>query len=246
VQAKFDPQDTTGLSAAFRSKPVAGGLLAVFSGGRRADRFFTAWLMAGELSLPLVQAAVAVPGCVSFVDGRPVSATKPPPDSAIVWSLDDPAPDVERSADLVVHFSAVGRPNFSPPPATPRVADDDRIDPCCNFNVVIDGRSHGFSEVTALACVAHGSRGTTYPNIVLRRAITLNKDLYEWRMNIVNGQADARSMAVSHLSTAAEAVRTWWIEGAWPVRWSAPSFDSMAARPAMEEIEICVSRFEWR
>jgi phage tail-like protein len=74
----------------------------------------------------------------------------------------------------------------------------------------------------------------------------LNKDLYEWRMNIVNGQADARSMAVSHLSTAAEAVRTWWIEGAWPVRWSAPSFDSMAARPAMEEIEICVSRFEWR
>jgi hypothetical protein len=166
--------------------------------------------------------------------------------SALVLSLDDPAPDLEKSADFVIRFSAAGQPPVVPPPATPRVAADSRADACCNFNVAINGQSYGFSEVSALACVAHGSRGTIYPNIVLRRAIPLNKDLYEWRMNVAGGQADVRTMTISHLSAAFEATRVWWIEGAWPVRWTGPSFGSMATCPAMEEIEICVSRFEWR
>lgn len=68
MQVDFDPRETSGLSAAFRSKPATLGVLAVFGGGRRADRLFAAWLMAGDLGLPLVQAAVPVPGCVSFVD----------------------------------------------------------------------------------------------------------------------------------------------------------------------------------
>lgn len=241
MQVDFDPQDTSGLSAAFRSKPATSGVLAVFGGGRRADRFFAAWLMAGDLGLPLVQAAVPVPGCVSFVDGISVAPAMPP-DSVVVLSLDDPAPAAGLSADLVVRFPAAGPSN---PPAAPSAAPEDRIDPCSNFDVVINGISYGFSEVGALACVAQSPWGTTYPNIVLRRAITLNKDLYQWRMNIVSAQADVRTVAINHLSASAGIVRTWWVEGAWPVRWTAPSLDSMAARPAMEEIEICISRVQW-
>ncbi len=224
---------------AFRSKPAAWGVLAVFGGGRRADRFFAAWLMAGDLGLPLVQAAVPVPGCVSFLDGVSL-APSPPPDSVVVFSQDNP-PAAGLTADLVVQFPAAGPSNQPPaPPAAPA----DRIDPCSNFDVVINGISYGFSEVGALACVAQSPWGTTYPNIVLRRAITLNKDLYQWRMNIAGAQADVRTVSINHLS-ASGIVRTWWVEGAWPVRWTGPSFDSMAARPAMEEIEICISRVQW-
>jgi hypothetical protein len=64
-------------------------------------------------------------------------------------------------------------------------------------------------------------------------------------MNIVSAQADVRTVAINHLSASAGIVRTWWVEGAWPVRWTGPSLDSMAARPAMEEIEICISRVQW-
>jgi phage tail-like protein len=243
VQVVFDPQDSSGLSPAFRNKPVAEGVLAVFAGGWRAERFFAAWLMAGELGLPLVQAAVAVPGCVSFVAGPPAGAIQAPPGSVVVLSQDGAPPATGLSADLVVQFPAAASPNA--PPATPSATPANRIDPCCNFDVVIGGVSYGFSEAGPLVSAAQNSWGTTYPNIVLRRAITLNKDLYAWRMNIVNGQADVRTVAVNHLSAAGDIVRTWWIEGAWPVRWTGPSFDSMASRPAMEEIEIRISRFEW-
>ena len=244
MQVIFDPQDASALNTAFRSKPVADGVLAVFAGGWRAERFFAAWLMAGESGLPLVQAGVAVPGCVSFVDGPPLSPIQATPGSVVVLSQDGAPPAGALSADLVVQFPAASSPN-APPPPTPSAAPEDRIDPCCNFDVVINGVPYGFSEAGPLVSVAQGCWGTVYPNIVLRRAITRNKDLYSWRRNIVNGQADVRTVAVNHLSAAGEIVRTWWIDGAWPVRWTGPSFDSMAARPAMEEIEICISRFEW-
>lgn len=287
MQANFDPLDTAGLSSAFRSKPVSDGVIAVCRGGRRPDRCFVADLMAGELGLPLVHAAVPVTGCLAFVDPYPPrpggSATaasggsalspasvagmiassvgavtaaaggggsgmvipRPGPGTAVVLSVNVPAPDLERAADLVILFSGAGRPDCTPPPAPARTPTDDRIDARSNFNVAIGGRSYGFSEVSRVSCDAHGARGTVYPNLVLRRAVTLNRDLYEWRMNIVNGQADVRSVAIHHLSPAMDAVRTWFIEGAWPVRWSGPAFDSMAAQPAMEEIEIRITGFTW-
>lgn len=280
VQVNFDPDDTTVLSGAFRCKPVAGGLLAVLSGGRRPDRYFAAYLMAEDLGLPLVEASVPVAGCVTFLEQHSTtpgsaaavsssvglgSATgvsptafnrvnrvpgaappRPLPGSVTAFSMADPATaDTERSADLAIRFSGAGRSEFSAPPPVKRVSVEDRVDAACNFDVVINGRSYGFSDITMPSCSAHGAWGTVYSHITLRRAITLDKDLYTWRMNIVNRQADVRTVMISHLSAAREVTRSWWIEGAWPVRWSGPSFNSMAAYAAMEEIELCISRFEW-
>jgi phage tail-like protein len=282
----FDPSDTSGLSAAFRRKPVAAGVLAVFGGGRRPDRGFAAWLMAGELGLPLVHSSVPVAGCAALVEwqasslgagpaslatsvaaltgisgaagvavtagtapgiaGTATALPSAPPGSVVILSVGDRVPDAGSPADLVVRFSATGRPPLLPPPVAVNPGPEDRIDPCCHFSVEINGREYGFSEVAALSCQSSGSRGTVYPDIVLRRAITLDKSLYEWRMNLVRGQADVRPLTISHLSAAGKVVRTWWIEGAWPVRWSGPSLDAMASRPAFEEIEIAVSRFDWR
>jgi phage tail-like protein len=247
VQVTFDPQDTTGLSPAFHNKPVAPGVLAVFVGGRRPDRFFAAWLMAGELGLPLVQAPVAVSGCVAFIDGGAVANAQTLPGSVVILSQDSPEPGVLPGVDLAIQFSAAGRPGLQPPVGSAPAGPRDRIDPGCNFNVVIGGVDYGLCQAGAPSSVAYGSRGNVYPNLVLRRAITLDPSLYEWRMNLVAAQADVRTMALQHLdaSGSGAVIRTWWMEGAWPVRWTGPSFDSMASTLAMEEVEIRITRFDW-
>ena len=243
MQVDFNPGNTTNLSAAFRAKPLSDGVLAVFSGGLRPDRFFAAWLMAGELGLPLVQTPVGLAGCVSFIDNREIVG-RPLPGSVVVLSFDSAPAAMLAAADLVIQFSAAGRPAITPP-AAPNAGPVDRIDACSNFDVVIGGVSYGFSEVTAPACVAYASRGIVYPNIVLRRAVTLDTSLYGWGASIGNPVADLRTVAIAHLDPSGSVIRVWWIEGAWPVRWTGPAFDAMASRPAMEEIEICISRFEW-
>ena len=247
MQVSFDPQDTTNLSRAFHNKPVAPGVLAVFQGGRRPDRFFTAWLMAGELGLPLVQAPVAVSGCVAVVDGGSAATVQTLPGSVVILSQDSPTSGPLPAVDLVIQFSSAGRPALQPPASSAPAGPQDRIDPACNFNVVIGGVSYGLCQAGAPASVAYGSRGNVYPNLVLRRAITLDASLYEWRMNIVHAQADVRTMALQHLDATGSgaAIRTWWIEGAWPARWTGPSFDSMASTLAMEEVEIGITRFDW-
>lgn len=175
-----------------------------------------------------------------------VMPPKPLPGSVVAFSMAElTTADIEKPADLAIHFTRSGRPDFSPPLPTKRVIAEDRVDAACNFNVTIDGRSYGFSDISTLSCSAHGAWGAVYSHIILRRAITLDKDLYTWRMNIVNRQADVRTVMISHLSAAREVTRSWWIEGAWPVRWSGPSFNSMATYAAMEEIDLCISRFEW-
>lgn len=285
MQINFNPGDTSGLTDAFRAKPVSSGVLAVFSGGRRPDRYFAAWLMAGELGLPLVESCVPLAGCVTFIEhqlqtgnpggvlspggvltpggvlnpggvlGVPIPGVAAPKfgfaaksiaGAVTVLSLNDPAPTLESSADLVIRFSADGRPVISPPPALGASGSQDRIDACCHFQVAIGGQPFGFSEISAVTMATQAARGSVHPNIVLRRAITLNKDLFIWRMKLANGEADIRPVNILHLSAGSEPVRQWWIEGAWPVRWSGPMLDSMASRPAMEEIEIAVSRIDWR
>lgn len=243
MQVAFTPGDTTNLSAAFRVKPLADGFLAVFNGGLRPDRYFAAWLMAGELGLPLVQTPVGLPACVSFIERS--EAARPLPGSAVVVALDAAPANTLSAADVVIQFSTDGRPSITAPPA-PTIGPADRIDPCANFDVAIGGVSYGFSEVTAPACEAYGSRGTVYPNIVLRRAITLDASLYEWREALIDPVADVRTVAINQLAApGGSPVRSWWIEGAWPVRWTGPTFNAMASRLAMEEIELSISKFVW-
>jgi phage tail-like protein len=40
-------------------------------------------------------------------------------------------------------------------------------------------------------------------------------------------------------------VNSWRLEGAWPRRWSGPSFDARGNDVAMEEIELCFADLVW-
>lgn len=85
----------------------------------------------------------------------------------------------------------------------------------------------------------------TWPNVVFTRGITDSDNLLEW-FNKSSGEKFAenenklaRSTAsIALLSPAGERLRAWDIDGAFPVRWSGPSFAVDDNSAAAEELEI--------
>ena len=120
-----------------------------------------------------------------------------------------------------------------------------------HFRVLIGKRELGFAEVGPL------SSGTDlasppkepehrYETIVLRRALSQSTELYDWRRNILRGKADRREVTIHQLAAAGgEIVNTWRLEGAWPCRWTGPSFNATAADVAIEELELAYDELVW-
>jgi phage tail-like protein len=123
-----------------------------------------------------------------------------------------------------------------------------------NFLVQIDGIDvAGFSEVSGLESTVgvieyrNGSDTTVrklpgltkYTNLVLERGVTLSRDLWNWHKAILDGQIDRRSVTVTLLNEAREAVHRFTLRNAWPCRWSGPHFDASRSAVAIETLEIC-------
>ena len=86
---------------------------------------------------------------------------------------------------------------------------------------------------------------TTYANIVLERGYTATDDLWQWRLNIENGQIDRRSGSVIILDQdqETEVARYNFYEG-WPCKWNVPDMDADSSAMAIEKIEIAVEKVE--
>ena len=123
-----------------------------------------------------------------------------------------------------------------------------------NFRVTIDGIDIGFSQISRIGSetVELPARGRAklvhrYANIVLRRALGLDRGLYAWREIVMAGRKAPRDVEIRWLDNVGQGVRGVWIlEGAWPCRWSGPLFDANAIDIAMEEIELAYARLVWR
>ena len=85
---------------------------------------------------------------------------------------------------------------------------------------------------------AHKLRGAvSYPNVVLRRGVTHEDALLQWFFR--TQQASERpTVTVSLLGPGAQRVRTWALEGAFPVRWQGPSLNAGSSNVATENLEI--------
>ena len=121
----------------------------------------------------------------------------------------------------------------------------------CHFRVLIGRRELGFSEVgrltseTALAA-APDEPPHRFETVVLRRALTQSTELYDWRRKIVAGKSDRRAVTIHQLASAGgEIVNSWRLDGAWPRRWSGPSFNAAGNDVAMEELELCFDDVVW-
>jgi len=129
-----------------------------------------------------------------------------------------------------------------------------------NFRVEIDGVAvAAFTECTGLSSetevVEYREGGdfrvrklpglTKYANLVLRRGITLDRTLWEWRQQVINGRAERRSCSVILLDTERQEVARWNIVEAWPAKWVGPDLNAQSNEVAIETLELAHEGLEW-
>ena len=77
-----------------------------------------------------------------------------------------------------------------------------------------------------------------FTNIVLKRGITLNRELWQWRKNIMDGTMDRRNGAIVILADdRTEVARINFVSG-WPSKWEGPHLNATSSDVAIETLEI--------
>ncbi len=120
------------------------------------------------------------------------------------------------------------------------------------FEVLIGRRAYGFAQVgplgseTSPAADGRGDPRHRHVPVVLRRALTTSSELYAWRRRIAEGADDRRDVTIRQLSApGGTVVNAWRLVGAWPSRWSGPTFDALAGGIAFEELELTFDDLLW-
>jgi phage tail-like protein len=129
------------------------------------------------------------------------------------------------------------------------------------FLLEVDGKSIGwFQEVQGLTVdvgvetIPEGGQNgfehkfpgrMTWPDLTFKRGITQSDSFFDW-LNKSSGEGFAGAGNKLKRSTAAitlvdptgKRVRTWEVEGAFPIKWSGPQLSSEGANAATEEIVV--------
>ncbi|MDQ1706417.1 MAG: hypothetical protein QOF18_2783 [Frankiaceae bacterium] len=93
----------------------------------------------------------------------------------------------------------------------------------------------------------------TWPNLVFKRGVTQGDVLFQW-INKVSGEGfsaqhnkvDRHTGAVTVVGYDGTRLRSWSLDGVFPVRWSGPAFDSDSNAALEEELEIAHHGFHVR
>ncbi|CAM4473043.1 phage tail-like protein [Paenibacillus endophyticus] len=132
----------------------------------------------------------------------------------------------------------------------------DRIDPYRNFRfrVEVEGLEQaGFSEVSGFEATfdvveyREGNEVITprklpglikYGNITLKWGTTESMELYEWIQECAQGTIERKTITIIALDEEGEDVATWQVIEAWPVKYTAPTFNGTGNEVALELIEF--------
>jgi phage tail-like protein len=136
------------------------------------------------------------------------------------------------------------------------MAIGDRNDPYggYNFLVEIDGITRaGFRECSGLDTSQDAGEyreGTDpltvrklpglikYSNISLKRGITDDAELWEWRKTVMDGQVERKNMSIVLMNDAREEKLRWNLKNCWPTKWEGPSLNATSSDVAVETLEI--------
>ncbi|MBD2867592.1 phage tail protein [Paenibacillus arenilitoris] len=132
----------------------------------------------------------------------------------------------------------------------------DRIDPYRNFRfrVEIEGLEQaGFSEVSGFEATfdvveyREGNELITprklpglikYGNITLKWGTTESMELYEWLQECAEGTVERKTITIIALDEEGGDVATWQVIEAWPVKYTAPTFNGTGNEVALELVEF--------
>ena len=123
-----------------------------------------------------------------------------------------------------------------------------------NFRIEIGGITlAAFSEVSGLESETEvieyrtGTEGnavrklpglTKHANIVLRRGVTQDAELWNWRKTVEDGQVDRRNGSIVLLDDARTEVLRWNFSDGWISKWEGPTLNAKGNEVAIETIEI--------
>ena len=125
--------------------------------------------------------------------------------------------------------------------------------PRFNFRVEIDGIAvASFAEVSGLeseTAVIDYRTGdsrvtrklpglTKYANIVLRRGMTLDLALWQWRKTVVEGRAERRNGSIVLSDEAGKDMLRINFFGGWPCKWEGLALNAKTSEVAIETLEI--------
>jgi phage tail-like protein len=135
-------------------------------------------------------------------------------------------------------------------------ATGDRNDPYSAFNFIveIDGVIvGGFAECGGLTTetdVIEYREGTEditkrklpgqakYTNITLKRGYTQSHELWEWRLQVINGRTQRRSGTIQLLDEARQPALKWNFREGWPSKWEGPALNAKNNEVAIESMDI--------
>lgn len=139
----------------------------------------------------------------------------------------------------------------------------ERTDPYRGYNYVveIDGAvSAGFTEASGLTFdvdPVEYREGTDpqlhvrkltglrkFSNIMLKRGITQNRELWDWYKDVLNGDVQRRNGSITLRDEQYNDVLRWEFSDGWISKWEGPSMNASGNEVAVESIEICVERVE--
>ncbi len=135
------------------------------------------------------------------------------------------------------------------------------------FKVTVDGVTIGrFEKVSGLEFtieteeIAEGGENNfvhklpgrmRWPNIVMSRGVTQSDLFFEWaretsgeRFEAFDDELERYTVAITLTNRVGESLRTWELEGAFPVRWTGPNFSASDQSPLVEELEIAHHGFK--
>jgi phage tail-like protein len=122
-----------------------------------------------------------------------------------------------------------------------------------NFLVEIDNIAHAvFSEVTGLesetAVIEYRAGNenvvrklpglTKFGNITLKRGITQDAELWNWRKSVVDGNIDRRNGSIVLLDDSRNQVVRWNFHNGWICKWEGPALSAKSNEVAIETMEI--------
>jgi phage tail-like protein len=84
-------------------------------------------------------------------------------------------------------------------------------------------------------------------DVTLKRGLVGSDDLFVWLKGVRDGKADPRTVTITLMDEARQAVATWALRNAQPKKWSGPTLAAKGGgEVAMEELHLCHEGIEYK